>query len=412
MRMHKIATLLVFVIGVCLSSQLVHTAAKVEGKGKGQSQSQTITEAPTGLDNTTNGFVDQATHDADRASFNTQEQITDGLGPVYDARSCGECHDNPTTGGGSQFVEIHVGHFDGVKFIPPPGGDQIQQRAIDPAIQARVPPGNEVRAFRLALSLFGDGYVECIASNTLVGISQHQPEDMRGEVIQVPVLEAGTGTDVGRFGWKNISSSLVTFASVAYLVEEGITNPLVPMEALSNGRSVAAFDKVADPEDDGGDIASFTQFIRALKAPSRDAALAATSDAQVGELIFNKIGCAICHVTSIVTAPPGATVNAGTFTVPPALGNKRIHPFSDFLLHNIGTGDGIVQTGPADTRNKIRTAPLWGLRARPQLMHDGLTFTRNEAILRHGGEATRVTREYKELSGSQKNKLLTFLDSL
>jgi CxxC motif-containing protein (DUF1111 family) len=412
MRMHKIATLLVFVIGVCLSSQLVRTGAKVEGKGNGQSQSQPITEAPTGLDNMTNGFVDQATHDADRASFTTQEQITDGLGPVYDARSCGECHDNPTTGGSSQFVELHVGHFDGVKFIPPPGGDQIQQRAIDPAIQARVPPGNEVRAFRLALSLFGDGYVESIASDTLVGISKSQPADMRGEVIQVPVLEAGTGTDVGRFGWKNISSSLVTFASVAYLVEEGITNPLVPMESLSNGRSVAAFDKVADPEDDGSDIASFTQFIRALKAPSRDATLAATSDAQVGELIFNKIGCAICHVSSIVTAPPGATVNAGTFTVPPALGNKRIHPFGDFLLHNIGTGDGIVQTGPADTRNKIRTAPLWGLRTRPQLMHDGLTFTRNGAILRHAGEAARVTRAYLLLSDSQKRKLLTFLDSL
>jgi CxxC motif-containing protein (DUF1111 family) len=245
-----------------------------------------------------------------------------------------------------------------------------------------------------------------------MGISQRQPADMRGEVIQGPVLEAGTGTDVARFGWKNLTSSLVTFASVAYNIEEGITNPLQPMEALSNGRSTAAFDTVQDPEDNGADIASFTQFIRSLKAPSRDATLSATADAQAGEVIFNKIGCAICHVTSIVTAPPGATVNAGTFIVPQALGNKRIHPFSDFLLHNIGTGDGIVQFGPQDTRLKIRTAPLWGLRARPQLMHDGLTFTRNEAILRHAGEATRVIREYKELSGSQKNKLLTFLDSL
>src|SRR5215470_20483 len=408
----KIATLLVFVIGVCLSSQLVRTAAKVEGKGKGQSQSQTITEAPTGFDNTTNGFVDQATHDADRASFTTQEQITDGLGPIYDARSCGECHDNPTTGAGSQFVELHVGHFDGTKFIAPPGGDEIQLRAIDPAIQERVPPGNEVRAFRLALNLFGDGYVEAIASDTLVGISKSQPADMRGEVIQVPVLEAGSGVDVGRFGWKNISASLQTFSAVAYLIEEGITSPLLPTELTSLGRSVAAFDKVADPEDDGSDIASFTQFIRALKAPSRDATLAAAPNARVGEVIFNKIGCAICHVSSIVTSPPGATVNAGTFTVPPALGNKRIHPFSDFLLHNIGTGDGIVQTGPADTRNKIRTAPLWGLRARPQLMHDGLTFTRNEAILRHAGEAARVIKEHKDLNVNQKNMLLTFLDSL
>lgn len=410
MRILKIATLLVFVIVVCSSSQLVHNA---KGAGKGQPISgQPITEAPTAFDNTTNGFVDQATHDADRAEFVKQEQLTDGLGPVYNARSCGECHDNPITGGTSQFVELHAGHFDGTNFIPHPGGDEIQQRAIDPAIQERVLGGNEVRAFRLALNLLGDGYVEAIASDTLVDISAHQPADMRGEVIWVPVLEAGSTMDVGRFGWKDIFSSLLTFSSAAYLAEEGITSPLMPMELTSNGRSIAAFDKVPDPEDNGNDVASFTQFIRATKAPSRDAVLAATPDAQVGEFIFNKIGCAICHVTSIVTAPSGTAINGGTFTVPQALGSKRIHPFSDFLLHNIGTGDGIVQDGPADTRNKIRTAPLWGLRTRPQLMHDGLSFTRNEAILRHAGEATRVIREYRELDVNLKRKLLTFLDSL
>src|SRR5262245_27315766 len=76
-------------------------------------QGQAITEAPTSFDNSTNGLVNQATHDADRASFVSQEQIADGLGPVYDARSCGECHDNPTTGGTAQFAELHAGHFDG-----------------------------------------------------------------------------------------------------------------------------------------------------------------------------------------------------------------------------------------------------------------------------------------------------------
>jgi CxxC motif-containing protein (DUF1111 family) len=227
---------------------------------------------------------------------------------VYNARSCGECHDNPITGGGSQFVELHAGHFDGNKFIPHPGEDEIQQRAIDPAIQERVFGGNEVRAFRLALSLLSDGYVEAIASDTLVDISEHQPEDMRGEVIRVPMLEAGNRMEVGRFGWKNISASLLTFATVASLTAEGITTPLLPYELTSNGRSVAAFDKAPDPEDDGSDVASFTQFIRATKAPSRDATLAATSDAQVGEFLFNKIACAICHVTSIVTVPPGAVI--------------------------------------------------------------------------------------------------------
>jgi CxxC motif-containing protein (DUF1111 family) len=98
--------------------------------------------------------------------------------------------------------------------------------------------------------------------------------------------------------------------------------------------------------------------------------------------------------------------------VPAALGNVTIHPFGDFLLHNVGTGDGIVQNGGQSTRNKVRTAPLWGLRTRSRLMHDGLSMTRNEAIQRHGGEAQRVIDAYRALSSSDRAALLTFLDSL
>jgi CxxC motif-containing protein (DUF1111 family) len=105
-------------------------------------------------------------------------------------------------------------------------------------------------------------------------------------------------------------------------------------------------------------------------------------------------------------------INQGAFTVPDALGNKVIHPFGDFLLHNIGTGDGIVQNGGQGTRNMVRTAPLWGMRSRDRLMHDGDTLTRNEAILRHGGQATSVINNYQALSTAQKNQLITFLNSL
>jgi CxxC motif-containing protein (DUF1111 family) len=98
--------------------------------------------------------------------------------------------------------------------------------------------------------------------------------------------------------------------------------------------------------------------------------------------------------------------------VPDALGNKVIHPFSDFLLHDVGTGDGIVQNGGQETRTKIRTAPLWGLRTRLRLMHDGLSLTRTAAILRHEGEATDVIDRYQALSPEEKSQLLTFLDSL
>jgi CxxC motif-containing protein (DUF1111 family) len=98
--------------------------------------------------------------------------------------------------------------------------------------------------------------------------------------------------------------------------------------------------------------------MRATKVPPRDAAIAATDDARAGAQPFNQIGCAICHVPTITTAPAGTSVNGGTFVVPPALGNKVIHPYSDFLLHNVGTGDGIVQNGGQSTANNLRTPPL------------------------------------------------------
>jgi CxxC motif-containing protein (DUF1111 family) len=371
------------------------------------------TEAPTGYDNLTNGFVSQAQMDLDRTEFESREQISDGLGPVYNAQSCAECHQNPVTGAISQITELRAGHFDGSNFIDHPGGSLINDRAINANIQERVLGGNEIRTFRTSLNTVGDGFVECIDSNVLLAISNGQPSGMRGQLIQVPVNEAGNQIRAGRFGWKNQHASLQSFSADAYLNEMGITSPLQPNENTSNGTSVAAYDTVPDPEDAGGaDVAKFTEFMRATKAPPRDTVLAATSDAIAGDSLFNNIGCNICHVRTITTAPAGTVINAGAFTVPAALGNKNIHPFSDFLLHDVGTGDGIVQNGGQSTRNKLRTAPLWGMRSRDRLMHDGETLTRNEAILRHFGEANPVINNYIYLSTNQKNQLITFLNSL
>jgi CxxC motif-containing protein (DUF1111 family) len=271
---------------------------------------------------------------------------------------------------------------------------------------------SEVRTFRTSLNTLGDGFVECIDSDTLAAIANSQPRGMRGQIIQVPVLEAPGTLQTGRFGWKDQHASLVSFSADAYLNEMGITSPLAPTENTSNGQSVANFDHVNDPEDDGTDIEVFARFMRATKAPPQDTVLAATPDAQAGSNLFNQTGCAICHVRSIATAPPGKVINGGQFTVPPALGSKLIHPFSDFLLHDVGTGDGIVQNGGSSTRNKLRTPPLWGLRTRTRLMHDGASLTRNDAILRHAHEADSVINKYQALSFTQKNQLVTFLNTL
>jgi CxxC motif-containing protein (DUF1111 family) len=369
-------------------------------------------DAPTGFDDLTNGFTSQAQFDLDKDIFEERETIDEGLGPVYNAQACAECHQNPVTGAISQITELRAGHFDGINFINHPGGSLINDRAINAGIQERVLGGNEVRTFRTSLNTLGDGFVECIDSNTLVAISNGQPLGMRGQFIQVPVLEANNAIRGGRFGWKNQHASLVSFSADAYLNEMGITSPLQPTENTSNGISVAAFDTTIDPEDDGADVDAFARFMRATKAPPRDTALAATFDAQQGDFLFSFVGCDTCHVRSIATLPAGTVINQGAFVVPSALGNKTIRPFGDFLLHNVGTGDGIVQNGGQSTRNKVRTAPLWGMRTRDRLMHDGETLTRNEAILRHAGEANSVINNYIFLSTTQKNQLITFLNSL
>jgi CxxC motif-containing protein (DUF1111 family) len=290
------------------------------------------------------------------------------------------------------------------------GGSLIDDRAIDASLQERVPVTSEVRTFRIALSLLGDGFVEAIDSNTLLALSNAQPAAVRGTLIQVPVLEAPGNNRAGRFGIKNQHASLESFAADAYVNEVGVTSPTQAEENTSNGRSVAAFDTVADPEDDGGDITLFTNFMRSLPAPPRGPITAAVTR---GQTAFNAAGCATCHTPTITTAPAGTVINGGAFTVPAALGDKTIHPFGDFLLHNIGTGDGIVQNGGQATRLQVRTMPLWGIRVKSRLMHDGLSFTVQDAIARHAGQASAARAFFtNNLGAGAQNDLVAFVLSL
>jgi CxxC motif-containing protein (DUF1111 family) len=289
--------------------------------------------------------------------------------------------------------------------------------------------GETTRTFRASPHVLGDGFVEATDDSTFLAIQAGQPVSMRGTAISVPVLEAPGQTRVGRFGWKNSVASLLSFSAGAYLLEMGITSPLQPEESTSLGRSVTAFDLVPDVEDAGGpqgfgeDVEAFARFMRSTKAPPRDRALVPDDATDPGSALFDSIGCNVCHTRNITTAPVGTVFNGGTFVVPTALGNKIIHPFGDFLLHDIGTGDGIVETNGEVTRNKIRTAPLWGLRTRDKFMHDGgsssaptnsgaQSFALNEAILRHAGQAVSSRTAYQALTPLQKAQLIRFLKSL
>jgi CxxC motif-containing protein (DUF1111 family) len=350
--------------------------------------------------------------------FDELESPEDGLGPTYNAAGCADCHQNPESGGISQIRELRAGHLDSAgNFINPPGGQSlIQLRAIAADLQERLDnaPEDNIRAFRTTLNVLGDGYVEAIANDTFTTIRNNQPIGFKGTIITVPVVEANNQLRVGRFGWKNQHASLHSFSGDAYFNEMGITNPFDgnggTEENNSLGESVADYDEVADPEDDGLDVEAFANFMRATRAPGRGRI---TQSVLRGEILFRQAGCAFCHTPSIRTASAGTLINGGAFRVPAALGNKVIHPFSDFLLHDIGTGDGIVQNGGQATRNMVRTPPLWGVRTRPELMHDGLSLTFNEAIQRHGGVGGTYSRNYyNALSSFQKNDLIAFLNSL
>jgi CxxC motif-containing protein (DUF1111 family) len=402
---------------------------------------QMATEAPAGFDTPTlqvpnagsqsfsNGIAEPSgdTFALDQQIFERREDPSLGLGPVFNATACAECHQNPVTGGASQITEVRVGHKDANGNFANPtilindgansisGRSLVNDRATCPQAQEHVPDSETIRALRAVLNTLGDGFVEAVDDQTLLKISSDQANAsggvIQGEAIQVPVLEAPGQTRIGRFGWKDQHSSLLSFIGDAYLNEMGVTNRLKPVD------STTVCKVKSDPEDTpdaiGMDaIDHFAAFIRGTKVPPRDVTLAATPDAQAGQKLFESVGCNLCHVESMTTLPAGTAVNGGMYTVPDALGNKIIHPFGDFLLHDVGTGDGIFQAGPQDTVSKLRTAPLWGVRMKARFMHDLASPTLEDAIQRHAGEARHVRGRFRKLTAAEKQQLVTFLNSL
>ncbi len=421
---------------VLLSSCLFATLAAL-GTGLARVAAKSATEAPAGFNtpsfdpahSVSNGIVEPPgdTFARDQQVYEENETVAKGLGPVYNATSCVSCHQNPNSGAASQTTELRVGHHDeNGNFVNPTilindGQDKItgrsivNDRAIGPEAQEHIPATENIRTLRAALNTLGDGFVEAIDDATLIAIAEKQPDltdgRIHGEIVQAPIFEAPGQTRVGRFGWKDQHGSLLSFIGDAYLNEMGITNRLRPTDVTT------VLKTTKDPEDqpDGlglADIDHFAQFIRGTMVPPRDTVLAATPAALRGGELFRQVGCSVCHVDSIITAPAGTVIDGGMFTVPEALGDKIIHPFSDFLLHDIGTGDGIVQVGPQDTADKLRTAPLWGLRTKARFMHDLESLSLPSAISRHSEEAREPVRRFGELSPEDRAALITFLKTL
>src|SRR6201987_2401702 len=412
---------LVVIALIALQKPLLAQAAPPPAEAPAGFDTPTLVEHP-GSRSSSNGLAEPPgdSFARDQQVYETQHDVTTGLGPVFNARSCAECHQNPVSGAASQFTELRVGHRDqNGNFVNPvvpmndgvaaiAGRSIINDRAVVPEAQEHIPVTENIRALRAALNTLGDGFVEAIDDSTLLAIAARQPEisagRIHGEAIEVPVLEAPGESRIGRFGWKDQHSSLLSFIGDAYLNEMGVTNRLRPKDTTTVGKVTR------DPEDvpDSlglADIDHFAQFVRGTKVPPRDEALARSASALAGERLFVSVGCGTCHVPSITTAPTGTVIDGGTFAVPEALGGKIIHPYSDFLLHDVGTGDGIVQVGPQDTANKLRTAPLWGLRTKARFMHDLKSLSLENAINRHRVEADEAAENFRKLSPGDKQDL-------
>jgi len=397
---------------------------------------QQVPEAPAGYDGLTNGSVSQEMMQTASDQFQEIEApAPNGLGPVFNDVACVNCHQSQAVGGAAQVLEFRAGHNDNRRpswfeerrhrgdtngstgtFVaataitangtPIPNRSLINQRAICPDAQEHLTDVDNIRATRLSLGLFGDAFVEAVPDAELLEIASHN----RGEAIMVDVLESPGTQEVGRFGWKTQHASLLSFASDAYVNEMGITNRLNPTEATLVCQP-PGIQEPNNPIEHGepDDIDTFTTFMRALKVPPRGPI---TGDVLQGEAIFKNIGCAGCHVKTMTTAPTVTTIHGGKYTLSPAIVGKQFHPFGDFLLHDIGTGDGIVQNGPPDTQYKVRTMPLWGLRTRTQFLHDASAGTFSEAIERHEHEAADEAFKFRQLGRADKRLLLQFLGSL
>jgi len=342
--------------------------------------------------------------------FTEVETAADGLGPAFNGTSCAVCHSVPAVGGMTPVTEVRAGRRDdNGKFRELNGGTLFHLFSIpDHRCQVKIPAEANVIARRLAIPVFGAGLVEAIPDESIIALED--PDDRDGDGISgraVRIVDVATGRErIGRFGWKAQQATLLAFSADAYRNEMGITNDLFPDEvALGVDPETLALcspprkgvEDVRDRRTGLRGIDNFENFMRLLapveRGPVDDAV-------RIGERHFRSFGCSACHTPVLMT---GASSN-------PVFDRKEVRLYSDLLLHDVGTGDGIEQA--AAEADEIRTPALWGLRLRRPFLHDGSAATIDAAIRRHGGEAASVTGRYTSAGDAERSAVLSFLNSL
>ena len=336
----------------------------------------------------------------------TQEQ---GLGPLFNENQCSACHTDPVSGGTGEQVLIKATRFveaDGCDPLSGEGGENIRQRAT-PLLQAHgihrqtMPPSATERARITVPFLFGLGLVEAIPEKTI--LARADPDDADGDGISGRAGRDGAGR-LARFSRKAEVATLRGFIDTALRFEMGLTTPDNPHEAIIGGVSFPpGADPVSEPEIDPATLERLIDYVRFLAPLSRRTPVDEEEGEMVerGEALFREIGCASCHVPAMKT---------GRSEIP-ALDRQTVHLYSDLLLHDMGPDLADV-CGVSAAPSEIRTEMLMGLGHRRVFLHDGRARSVYDAILMHGGEASRARAAFQGLGRVTQEDLLRFLRKL
>ena len=365
---------------------------------------------------------------AGQQNFASVDTVAGGLGPVYNNVSCVSCHSTPAAGGGSTTLETRYGTVTGGVFNPLAqyGGSLIHSQGIglfngvdfvgEIVPQSPAVPGGPatIVAGRRTTPLFGLGLVGAVPNSTFQTHCQsraaiHAPDRGPCQHRQRRLRRRGSPPAVRGPVWVEVSARhAVRFRRRRVLERDGDHHAFIPERKLSPGsdsrlpcelRLLEANPASSNPnEPDNDDLTQFTEFITLLAPPPQ---LPLTSRAKLGAVTFAQIGCANCHLPALTT---------GSNSIP-ELNEVTFFPFSDFLLHDMGSlGDGIAQSGAGQT--EMRTAPLWGVRVITSFLHDGRASTLSAAILAHAGQGQAARNNFANLSATAQANLIAFLNSL
>jgi CxxC motif-containing protein (DUF1111 family) len=339
-----------------------------------------------------------------KAVFDSVFTPETGLGPLFNAVACGECHEDPAAGGSGDEVEVHAA-ASRAAFCDPlvdEGGPVIQQVATPALTQALgidkepFPPSATARAARTSPAVFARGLLDAVPEAAILAYAD--PDDTNHDGISGRPNRFFDGR-LGRLGRKALVPTLDEFNAGAFVLEQGITNPAVRTEESIGGKPIpAGVDPAADPEIDQEALDLTNTFVRLL-APPTPTTLG--REGRRGRLLFSQIGCASCHIPMLRTGDSPV----------PALRNKDVAAYTDLLLHDMGSDLADICLGLA-TPSEFRTEPLTGLRLLPRFLHDGRATTLEQAIELHGGEAAGVRDRFTALPAADRAALIAFLKTL